>query len=97
MAPLKDHLRSNAFLKKSAKLWNPARQITRALKLQARRGINLEDLRRLPVPFPPETQQELFAKRVTEIHSIEEFQTAGGHRLKDLFQSMLHGAFSRKL
>jgi type I restriction enzyme S subunit len=63
----------------------------------AQRGINLADLRRLPVPIPPSPLLEEFAQRVTEIHELEASQAASRQRLANFFQSLLHRAFNGEL
>jgi type I restriction enzyme S subunit len=63
----------------------------------AQRGINLEDLRRLPIPIPPLLLQQEFAQRVEEFRELESAQAASRQRLDDLFQSMLHRAFNGEL
>lgn len=64
---------------------------------QAVKGLNLGDLRRLPVPVPPLPLQKEFASRVTEIRELEAKQAASRGRLDALFQSMLHSAFRGEL
>jgi type I restriction enzyme S subunit len=71
--------------------------ITNEVRGIAQRGINLEDLRRLPVPLPSMRLQEEFAERVTEMRALEVAQAASRQRLDDLFQSMLHRAFEGEL
>jgi type I restriction enzyme S subunit len=63
----------------------------------AQRGINLADLRRLPVPIPPSPLLKEFAQRVTEIHELEASQAASRQRLANFFQSLLHRAFNGEL
>jgi type I restriction enzyme S subunit len=64
---------------------------------QAVKGLNLGDLRKLPVPVPPLRLQVDFAKRVTEIRELETKQASGRRRLEDLFRSLLHRAFRGEL
>ncbi len=64
---------------------------------QAVKGINLGDLKKLPVPVPPLSLQKEFAARVSEIRAVQAEQTASRRRLDDLFQSMLHRAFNGEL
>ena len=64
---------------------------------QAVKGINLGDLKKLPVPVPPSSSQREFTKRVTEIREMETAQSSSRQRLDDLFQSMLHRAFNGEL
>jgi type I restriction enzyme S subunit len=61
---------------------------------QAVKGINLGDLRKLPVPVPPLSLQQEFAQRVTGIRAMEAEQAGSRKRLDDLFQAMLHRAFA---
>jgi type I restriction enzyme S subunit len=63
----------------------------------AQRGINLEDLRRLPVPMPPRALVEKFGACIEQVRSIVAEQAASRIRLDDLFQSMLHRAFEGEL
>ncbi len=60
---------------------------------QAVKGINLGDLKKLPVPVPPLPLQKKFAARVSEIRTVQSEQDASCRRLENLFQSMLHRAF----
>jgi type I restriction enzyme S subunit len=64
---------------------------------QAVKGINLGDLRKLPVPVPPLPLQKEFALRVAEIREVETGQAASRQRLDDLFQSVLYRAFNDEL
>jgi type I restriction enzyme, S subunit len=64
---------------------------------QAVKGINLGDVKKIPVPLPPLPLQRQFAARVSEVRALEEGQTASRKRLDDLFQSLLHHAFSGEL
>lgn len=64
---------------------------------QAVKGINLGDLRKIPVPVPPLSSQNEFAARVGEIRGLEAEQSASRLRLDALFQSMLHRAFNGEL
>ena len=63
----------------------------------AQRGINLEDLRRLPIPQPPISFQILFADRVKEIRLLQREQEESRRRLDHLSQSMLHSAFEGEM
>lgn len=49
------------------------------------------------IPVPPLPLQKEFAERVTEIRSLEAAQSASRRRSEDLFQAMLHSAFSGDL
>jgi type I restriction enzyme S subunit len=64
---------------------------------QAVKGINLGDLKKLPVPLPPLPLQKEFAARVSEIRAMQAEQAVSRRRLDDLFQSMLHRAFQGEL
>lgn len=64
---------------------------------QAVKGINLGDLRKLPVPVPPLSLQREFKSQVTEIRALLAEQTASRRRLKDLYQSLLYSAFEGEL
>ena len=60
-------------------------------------NINTEGLGTLPILVPPLLLQKEFAQRVSEIRELEAKQAASRQRLDDLFQSMLHRAFSGEL
>jgi type I restriction enzyme S subunit len=64
---------------------------------QAVKGINLGDLKKLPVPVPPAPLQMEFAERVSEIRELGAEQAASRRHLEGLFQSMLHRAFNGEL
>jgi type I restriction enzyme S subunit len=64
---------------------------------QAVKGINLGDLKKLPVPVPPLPLQKKFATRVLGIRALQSDQADSRRRLDDLFQSMLHQAFNGEL
>ena len=64
---------------------------------QAVKGINLGDLKKLPVPVPPLAQQKELAARVTESRAVQAEQAASRLRLENLFQSLLHRAFNGEL
>jgi type I restriction enzyme S subunit len=49
------------------------------------------------IPVPPLSLQKEFAERVKEIGELEATQAVTRGRLDDLFQSMLHRAFSGEL
>lgn len=61
---------------------------------QAVKGMNLGDLKKLPVPVPPFALQNEFAARVSEIRTLQAEQAASRRRLDNLFQSMLYRAFN---
>lgn len=72
----------------------------RILQVQAgasRQALNHQQVRALEIPLPPMPVQIEFATRVTEMRALEAEQAASRRRIDDLFQSMLHGAFSGKL
>lgn len=71
--------------------------ITNKVRGIAQRGINLEDLRRLPVPMPPPMLQKEFAERVSEALAMQAEQATSRHYLDELFQSMLHRMFRGEL
>jgi len=60
-------------------------------------NINSKELKAIPVPVPPVSQQTEFARRVMKIRELEASQTASRLRLEILFQSMLHRAFNGEL
>lgn len=60
-------------------------------------SINMTQLRALPVPVPSLPLQKEFAQRVLAIRELKVKQAASRLRLEELFQSLLHGAFNRKL
>lgn len=61
---------------------------------QAVKGINLGDLKKLPVPVPPLQMQTKFAAVASEIHALQTQQAASRRSLDSLFQSMMHRAFN---
>ncbi len=63
----------------------------------AQKNINLGTLRDLSLRLPPLELQRTFSARVTEIRKLEAEQSAIRKRLDDLFQSLLHRAFSGDL
>ena len=67
--------------------------ITNAVRGIAQRGINLEHLRRLPVPLPPKRLLDRFENLVTEARKLEDDQARSRFRFQALFQSMLYQAF----
>jgi type I restriction enzyme S subunit len=71
--------------------------MTREVRGIAQRGINLEDLRRLPVPQAPQRLQDKFAKRVSEIREFEVAQAASRKSLETLFQALLHRVFQGEI
>ncbi len=59
--------------------------------------LNQANLNRIPILVPPLALQDQFAQRVREIRELGVQQAASGKRLDDVFQSMLHRAFSGDL
>jgi type I restriction enzyme S subunit len=75
-----------------------ARQwMERRTKGAAVKGINLGDLRRLPVPRPPEEVQLLYAERIRKIHAMRTGGVVQGTQLQLLFTSLQHRAFRGEL
>lgn len=72
-------------------------RLEEATPQMAQKNINLKILSELTIPVPPLPLQKEFAARVTEIRAVQGEQAASCHRLDDLFQSMLHRAFSGEL
>jgi type I restriction enzyme, S subunit len=60
-------------------------------------AIYFKNLREITVRVPPLSLQKAFAQRVTEIRALDAERDASRGRLDDLFQSMLHGAFSGEI
>jgi type I restriction enzyme S subunit len=60
-------------------------------------GWNSTIIKRLSVRVPPLPLQKKFATRVAEIRELEAEQAASRRRGEDLYQSMLHHAFSGEL
>ncbi|MGB8644757.1 MAG: restriction endonuclease subunit S [Anaerolineae bacterium] len=60
-------------------------------------SINMTQLRGLPIPIPPLPLQQEFAARVAEVQAMQDKQAQSRRRLDDLFQSLLHRAFSGEL
>ena len=67
--------------------------MARYMRGQAVKGINLGDLRRLPVPVPPLMLQKEFARQIQFIRELEAAQVSSQFRLDDLFDSTLHRVF----
>lgn len=59
--------------------------------------LNQARLNLIPIPLPPLSLQQQFADRVAEVRALEESQAASRERLDDLFQSLLHRAFTGEL
>lgn len=60
-------------------------------------NLHLNEIRKMHIPCPSMEQQASFVQQATEIRVLEEKQTVSRSRLEDLFQSMLHRAFSGEL
>jgi restriction endonuclease S subunit len=60
-------------------------------------NITTTDVKAMKIPVPPLSLQEEFADRVKEIRELEAEQARSRGRLDDLFESMLHRAFSEEL
>lgn len=63
----------------------------------ARANISLGDIRKYKTFLPPLMLQKEFARQVAETRALEAQQLASRTRMDDLFQSMLHRAFSGEL
>ena len=63
----------------------------------ARANLNLEILRRIPIPVALIDLQREFVERVAEIRALQAAQAASYQRLEALFQSLLHHAFQGEL
>jgi restriction endonuclease S subunit len=59
--------------------------------------LHLNEIRKIRIPCPSSKEQDDFVARVTEIRALEAEQSKSRSRLDDLFQSMLHRAFSGEL
>lgn len=59
--------------------------------------LKLPDCRGFLIKVPPLELQQEFASRVAEIREMEAAQAASRQRLEDLFQSLLHRAFTGEL
>jgi len=75
-------------------LQNYFRQETRTV---AQPTLNIRQIQEAPIILPPFALQREFAQRVTEIRELEAAQAVSRRRLGDLFESVLHGAFSGEL
>jgi type I restriction enzyme S subunit len=67
--------------------------LTGGIRGIAQRGINLEHLRRLPVPIPPADDMAIFEKYLAEFHAVEKAQGYSRSGLNNLFQSLLRLVF----
>ena len=61
------------------------------------RRLTLVKLKKAPILLPPLSSQKEFGRRVTEIRELKAEQAASRRRGEDLYQSMLHRAFSGEL
>jgi len=59
--------------------------------------VSKRQMQAIKIAVPPLPLQKQFAARVSEIRTLQAEQTASRHRLDDLFQSMLHRAFTGAL
>jgi type I restriction enzyme S subunit len=59
--------------------------------------LNIRQIEEAPMIVPPLSLQKQFSKRVVVVRVLEAEQAASRRRLDDLFQSMLHRAFSGEL
>lgn len=73
------------------------RQIAEMQYGQTKPGLNLSQLRLIHVYLPPLSLQREFTACVTEIRALEAQQAASRRHLDDLFQSLLHRAFTGEL
>jgi type I restriction enzyme S subunit len=60
-------------------------------------NLHLNEIRKIRIPCPSSKEQDDFVARMTEIRALEAEQSKSRSRLDDLFQSMLHRAFSGEL
>lgn len=70
------------------------------LQVQAgasRQALNHQQVRALEIPLPPIRLQREFSQHVTDGRELEAAQAISRRRLDDLFQSLLHRAFSGQL
>ena len=63
----------------------------------AQKNINLEVLRELPCPLPPQYLQEEFAAHVKEHYGTRRLQIEARERLELLFRNMVRRAFGGEL
>jgi len=73
------------------------RDLTDYVTGSAQPKLNQANMNRMPIPVPPLPLQKEFAARVSEIHAVQDEQSASHRRLNDLFQSLLHRAFNGEL
>lgn len=59
--------------------------------------VNTSKLASLPIPLPPFDLQREFVGHTTVVGALQESQAQSRHRLDDLFQSLLHRAFSGEI
>lgn len=60
-------------------------------------NINAKELKSIRLPVPPIELQQEFAECVRTITKLKEEQAKSGHRVNDLYQSMVHRAFEGEL
>ncbi|MBD2028231.1 restriction endonuclease subunit S [Leptolyngbya sp. FACHB-711] len=60
-------------------------------------GINQQGLNNIDVIVPPQNLQDVFVKTVQEFEALETFKVASKDKLNNLFNNLLHQAFSGKL
>jgi len=63
----------------------------------AQPNVNAKQLASIRLPLPPIALQRTFAARVAEVRALEAEQVTSRKRLDDLYQSLLHRAFSGDL
>ena len=68
-----------------------------AIRTVAQPTLNIQQIEATPTLIPPIDFQQQFAARVAEVRALEESQAASRDRLNDLFQSLLHRAFTGEL
>ena len=73
------------------------RQIKKLITGSAQPNFGPSHLKQIRLPIPPLSLQKEFAARVSEIRAVQAEQSAGRHRLENLFESMLHRAFQGEL
>jgi type I restriction enzyme S subunit len=61
------------------------------------RGINLGDVKLMPIPLPPSSLQDEFARRATAIDKLMSHQKAALTGSTELFASLQHRAFRGEL
>jgi type I restriction enzyme, S subunit len=61
------------------------------------RGINLLDVKHMPIMLPPRDEQEQFARRVAAVETLKTAYRASLSELDALFASLQHRAFRGEL